>query len=138
MIRRPPRSTRTDTLFPYTTLFRSDAGGPVALGGVLEGLVRRHVDAFQHRSQHGAGMQVVLVRVDTDGELAAVLRGLLDADAGAAGGRIDDIDAAVELALGALGATSRIVPTGPLGAGHVLNWKRVLVGKSVPRPLNVV
>src|SRR3546814_18603490 len=25
MIRRPPRSTRTDTLFPYTTLFRSDA-----------------------------------------------------------------------------------------------------------------
>src|SRR3546814_20500234 len=35
MIRRPPRSTRTDTLFPYTTLFRSvcaDAPvGPVAL-----------------------------------------------------------------------------------------------------------
>src|SRR3546814_20472425 len=26
MIRRPPRSTRTDTLFPYTTLFRSFAG----------------------------------------------------------------------------------------------------------------
>src|SRR3546814_10099651 len=26
MIRRPPRSTRTDTLFPYTTLFRSRAG----------------------------------------------------------------------------------------------------------------
>src|SRR3546814_15535014 len=28
MIRRPPRSTRTDTLFPYTTLFRSPAIGP--------------------------------------------------------------------------------------------------------------
>src|SRR3546814_5231154 len=26
MIRRPPISTRTDTLFPYTTLFRSDSG----------------------------------------------------------------------------------------------------------------
>src|SRR3546814_7611690 len=26
MIRRPPRSTRTDTLFPYTTLFRSQYG----------------------------------------------------------------------------------------------------------------
>src|SRR3546814_2340057 len=26
MIRRPPRSTRTDTLFPYTTLFRSSVG----------------------------------------------------------------------------------------------------------------
>src|SRR3546814_17435205 len=28
MIRRPPRSTRTDTLFPYTTLFRSGGGLP--------------------------------------------------------------------------------------------------------------
>src|SRR3546814_7570766 len=27
MIRRPPRSTRTDTLFPYTTLFRSPGAG---------------------------------------------------------------------------------------------------------------
>src|SRR3546814_5455006 len=27
MIRRPPRSTRTDTLFPYTTLFRSTISG---------------------------------------------------------------------------------------------------------------
>src|SRR3546814_9928142 len=30
MIRRPPRSTRTDTLFPYTTLFRSPPGSPRA------------------------------------------------------------------------------------------------------------
>src|SRR3546814_16031858 len=30
MIRRPPRSTRTDTLFPYTTLFRSPHGPPSA------------------------------------------------------------------------------------------------------------
>src|SRR3546814_19178069 len=29
MIRRPPRSTRTDTLFPYTTLFRSLTDSPV-------------------------------------------------------------------------------------------------------------
>src|SRR3546814_3058853 len=28
MIRRPPRATRTDTLFPYTTLFRSRSGPP--------------------------------------------------------------------------------------------------------------
>src|SRR3546814_20268682 len=33
MIRRPPRSTRTDTLFPYTTLFRSERGH--ARGGDL-------------------------------------------------------------------------------------------------------
>src|SRR3546814_13296561 len=40
MIRRPPRSTRTDTLFPYTTLFRSAGSArrrewPWALGGSL-------------------------------------------------------------------------------------------------------
>src|SRR3546814_9013060 len=38
MIRRPPRSTRTDTLFPYTTLFRSLVGEPVRqwlLGGFV-------------------------------------------------------------------------------------------------------
>src|SRR3546814_4992041 len=33
MIRRPPRSTRTDTLFPYTTLFRSRAHRPDRSGG---------------------------------------------------------------------------------------------------------
>src|SRR3546814_10822974 len=31
MIRRPPRSTRTDTLFPYTTLFRSKTRGPTQI-----------------------------------------------------------------------------------------------------------
>src|SRR3546814_6820840 len=36
MIRRPPRSTRTDTLFPYTTLFRSRRYWPAA------GLVDTH------------------------------------------------------------------------------------------------
>src|SRR3546814_7456552 len=34
MIRRPPRSTRTDTLFPYTTLFRSRLGLPLRLAGI--------------------------------------------------------------------------------------------------------
>src|SRR3546814_16011648 len=32
MIRRPPRSTRTDTLFPYTTLFRSPVLGDISPG----------------------------------------------------------------------------------------------------------
>src|SRR3546814_12673982 len=32
MIRRPPRSTRTDTLFPYTTLFRSEDASTGAIG----------------------------------------------------------------------------------------------------------
>src|SRR3546814_14648539 len=33
MILRPPRSTRTDTLFPYTTLFRSGGGSAVRKAG---------------------------------------------------------------------------------------------------------
>src|SRR3546814_12195280 len=40
MIRRPPSTTRTDTLFPYTTLFRSPAAGGdlevLAAGGALD------------------------------------------------------------------------------------------------------
>src|SRR3546814_11043243 len=38
MIRRPPRSTRTDTLFPYTTLFRSSPSGHQSQGLALEAL----------------------------------------------------------------------------------------------------
>src|SRR3546814_17250877 len=44
MIRRPPRSTRTDTLFPYSTLFRAGCElveQPVATAGALARLVRR-------------------------------------------------------------------------------------------------
>src|SRR3546814_17552226 len=43
MIRRPPRSTRTDTLFPYTTLFRSSAPE----GGFQCGLSWRYISAFK-------------------------------------------------------------------------------------------
>src|SRR3546814_7228029 len=57
MIRRPPRSTRTDTLFPYTTLFRSvrhelDQAGRAAAGVV--GLRRREAASgleAHHRHQ---------------------------------------------------------------------------------------
>src|SRR3546814_14572411 len=48
MIRRPPRSTRTDTLFPYTTLFRSRAGVDVDRGHRL-GLVDDQVAAGLER-----------------------------------------------------------------------------------------
>src|SRR3546814_6438883 len=51
MIRRPPRSTRTDTLWPYTTLFRSQPAG-----------------FFQHRDRK--------VRVDLDRQL---FHGLIEA-----------------------------------------------------------
>src|SRR3546814_19281998 len=41
MIRRPPRSTRTDTLFPYTTLFRSAERGRAGRGRLLSHGERR-------------------------------------------------------------------------------------------------
>src|SRR3546814_10122391 len=51
MIRRPPRSTRTDTLCPYTTLFRS--------------ILRRLADIAQAAAEYGGGealKQIVLLR----------------------------------------------------------------------------
>src|SRR3546814_10792347 len=49
MIRRPPRSTRTDTLFPYTTLFRSRRGSR-RLGRVGEDDPALRVDRTDPRS----------------------------------------------------------------------------------------
>src|SRR3546814_1136993 len=42
MIRRPPRSTRTDTLFPYTTLFRSVQRYSMTAPGDLIGVVQSY------------------------------------------------------------------------------------------------
>src|SRR3546814_2614111 len=59
MIRRPPRSTRTDTLFPYTTLFRSvvDVGRRIAahpwFGAVH---ARRNPGAGSHDARHRQGL----------------------------------------------------------------------------------
>src|SRR3546814_20476348 len=57
MIRRPPRSTRTDTLFPYTTLFRSVA--LVRAAGAEDRCLARHRDrrraAVRHRRAPAPG-----------------------------------------------------------------------------------
>src|SRR3546814_5447771 len=45
MIRRPPRSTRTDTLFPYTTLFRSLLAAMLLDGKDIGAVEQRLVDA---------------------------------------------------------------------------------------------
>src|SRR3546814_2933749 len=50
MIRRPPRSTRTDTLFPYTTLFRSGIGVP--FGGVGKEFVERQAIGLHRTVDH--------------------------------------------------------------------------------------
>src|SRR3546814_7787784 len=54
MIRRPPRSTRTDTLFPYTTLFRSMFSSPSMLSGFIRGIGRNGNKGFGRR-QFGHG-----------------------------------------------------------------------------------
>src|SRR3546814_13568139 len=61
MIRRPPRSTRTDTLFPYTTLFRSHGE-----------------DAVGHGNGLGVGERDVGYRIGAEGDAG-------DADAAAQG-----------------------------------------------------
>src|SRR3546814_16769762 len=69
MIRRPPRSTRTDTLFPYTTLFRAPDRRPAA---------RRSDQAHRRRNQ-----RVELVRLMPLASDIALAHRLADA-AGAA------------------------------------------------------
>src|SRR3546814_13854785 len=53
MIRRPPRSTRTDTLLPYTTLFRSPFMRAIALRalGLALGLNDRHAEGVEALSE---------------------------------------------------------------------------------------
>src|SRR3546814_11405974 len=69
MIRRPPRSTRTDTLFPYTTLFRSSRHRAVPrlhllrLPGRLGGgdlRVHRIDDADQRSEEHTSELQSLM------------------------------------------------------------------------------
>src|SRR3546814_4820408 len=69
MIRRPPRSTRTDTLFPYTTLFRS-----LVLQRAPQPLDKDVVEkaaAPIHRDAHAGILQAL--RPGPGGELAALV-----------------------------------------------------------------
>src|SRR3546814_10198589 len=69
MIRRPPRSTRTDTLFPYTTLFRSErrrgaVDSPGRRGHAGQGSARRaHCHArstWQRSEEHTSELQSLM------------------------------------------------------------------------------
>src|SRR3546814_13086099 len=75
MIRRPPRSTRTDTLFPYTTLFRSVEVAHQALG-VLADRPTVHADALRvGRSPGEVEHQVVGHRERRDQPVALAVLG---------------------------------------------------------------
>src|SRR3546814_9530288 len=75
MIRRPPRSTRTDTLFPYTTLFRSDGHdqiqlrnhdhelAAITLGRVRAIVVVLYAECVQMRSEEHTSELQSLMRI---------------------------------------------------------------------------
>src|SRR3546814_6349190 len=97
MIRLPPRSTRTDTLFPYTTLFRSEFGGVAVsrskdvLGGqlgqvrILTALERAHDRLRQfrrllrcfERQAHFLQHEAVDVRIHRSEEHTSELQSLM-------------------------------------------------------------
>src|SRR3712207_5521672 len=103
MIRRPPRST----LFPYTTLFRSDPvdrrEGPaqhvVAAVELVRPLDRDHVAGLLDHADHGGLAALVLA------DPAGRLRGEVEADLALAHGRLDLLD-------------------------RLGQWQRVLVGRA--------
>src|SRR3546814_1803511 len=66
MIRRPPRSTRTDTLFPYTTLFRSSAHRRV---GAHLGF-QHHRSNGVHGAPFGGGVDQAVVAIERAAHIA--------------------------------------------------------------------
>src|SRR3546814_13544413 len=92
MIRRPPRPTRTDTLFPYTTLFRSDIDGRHAEGGDGMDLVlhaagqperqtRRHdpgpgLRLYDHHAARGVDELGPAVAMGSDDVAGRIVRGV--------------------------------------------------------------
>src|SRR3546814_10723809 len=89
MIRRPPRSNRTDTLFPYTTLFRSVDDARNALQGQSRpprsgaGLVARTLEAARARMPPNAGPAALMPKADAwriveDDLSGAAIRALLE------------------------------------------------------------
>src|SRR3546814_16510884 len=60
MIRRPPRSTRTDTLFPYTTLFRSFHHRQVHEGNVVIHVLDDGAIRFLRSEEHTSELQSLM------------------------------------------------------------------------------
>src|SRR6056297_1321114 len=102
MIRRPPRSTRTDTLFPYTTLFRSDLDAARARIGAVEGgaatpdtfLVVEHLETLLEARI--ATIEDEAVRRDHRGRPEVLPVGPVDRAGGGAGRTQDALGGVIE------------------------------------------
>src|SRR3546814_14344890 len=70
MIRRPPRSTRTDTLFPYTTLFRSRLSDQITDGRAT----RAAADAMASRLLSAVSAKKALRSEEHTSELQSLMR----------------------------------------------------------------
>src|SRR3546814_3904168 len=86
MIRPPPRSTRTDTLFPYTTLFRSNDSGGRRVNGCQrddrEPELRQHGDdraghPSPHHTVHAERVQDAADQVERSEEHTSELQSLM-------------------------------------------------------------
>src|SRR3546814_8486912 len=75
MIRRPPRSTRTDTLFPYTTLFRSIKTMLYSRPDLLHRILSINAQATQQylNAQIQAGAQAVMRSEEHTSELQSLM-----------------------------------------------------------------
>src|SRR3546814_4342016 len=62
MIRRPPRSTRTDTLFPYTTLFRSSERSP----GAASSAIAEAMEALTIRRATASDLEAIVALLADD------------------------------------------------------------------------
>src|SRR3546814_8467064 len=70
MIRRPPRSTRTDTLFPYTTLFRSHDHN-AAVAAIIDDLVGADAGVLHQR---GNDRRIIRILCPEPGHPRLVIR----------------------------------------------------------------
>src|SRR3546814_17167299 len=120
MIRRPPGSTRTDTLFPYTTLFRSQLQ-EYAQKALRDGLIRY---------DRGRGWSGPMRRVDVDGD--GCQSALLMSNIG-----LDYEDWQAALVAGVDGGPRRIVFARGQTGGRPSTRATVGLGKRVSGSLNL-
>src|SRR3546814_16973966 len=124
MIRRPPRSTRTDTLFPYTTLFRSVLVDHARHDALVTALRE------QARARYGDLKQADdFTRIINDGQYRR-LRGYL-ADARERG---LDVSELVALAPGRAEADRMIAPTAVLQPGAAAHGVQSRRSGPIPPP----